>query len=319
MSLDANVIIKNSLIVMFFITLKIHIEFILVERYHMKLDHVLNEYLDYCQLYRKNGTYESYKQSFVLLNKIFDGLGLTETSELNDRTYNDMIRWLKNNTIKKNSKINDLMATLKAALNHSQIEYKFKFVKLTDATTHFKPLNKDEIKQLIQYLSKLDLNDSNNLVWVTVVYLLLDTGARKNELLNILNSEIDFTKKTIRLEATKNAKRTVKFGSLSEELLIKLHDPNRKYLLYNRLRDETLSAKSLEVFFVKLNRKLKFSSGSIHPHRLRKTFATELMKMGCPIPTIQRLLGHSDIKMTMIYLDVDTFTLNTHYKQYYPF
>lgn len=285
----------------------------------MKLDLVLNEYLDYCQLYRKYGTYESYKQSFVLLNKIFNGLGLTETSDLNDRTYNDMIRWLKNNTIKKNSKINDLMATLKAALNHSRIEYKFKFVKLTDDTTHFKPLNRDEIKQLIQHLSNLNLDDSNNLVWVTAIYLLLDTGARKNELLNILNSEIDFTEKTIRLETTKNAKRTVKFGSLSEELLIKLHDPNRKFLLYNRLRDETLSAKSLEVFFVKLNRKLKFSSGSIHPHRLRKTFATELMKMGCPIPTIQRLLGHSDIKMTMIYLDVDTYTLNTHYKQYYPY
>lgn len=31
--------------------------------------------------------------------------------------------------------------------------------------------------------------------------------------------------------------------------------------------------------------------------------------MGCPLPTIKRLLGHSDIKMTMIYLDIDMFLI----------
>jgi len=80
-----------------------------------------------------------------------------------------------------------------------------------------------------------------------------------------------------------------------------------------------LTAKSLEVFFEKVNINLKLGSGNIHPHRLRKTFATQLLKMGCPLPTIQRLLGHSDIKMTMIYLDIDMLLINKDYSIYYPY
>jgi integrase len=41
----------------------------------------------------------------------------------------------------------------------------------------------------------------------------------------------------------------------------------------------------------------------IHPHQLRKTFATELYVAGEDLTTIQRLLGHKDPKTTMRYLD----------------
>jgi site-specific recombinase XerD len=40
----------------------------------------------------------------------------------------------------------------------------------------------------------------------------------------------------------------------------------------------------------------------IHPHQLRKTFATELYVAGEDLTTIQRLLGHKDPKTTMRYL-----------------
>lgn len=285
----------------------------------MLLKTILNNYLNFCQLYRRKGTYESYKQSFTLLQKMFDSLKLKKPSQLNDKTYNLMIQWLKDNTIKKNSKINDLMATLKSALNYSNIKYNFKFERLTDDTTHFKSLNDHELQQLLDYLKTLDINDSNNLVWITSIYIMLDTGVRKNELLHIKNHNIDFNQKVIYLDTTKTHKRTVKFGKLSYSLIKVLYDSKNDYLMWNRLQDKPMTAKSLEVFFIKINNALKLSSGNIHPHRLRKTFATQLLKMGCPLPTIQRLLGHSDIKMTMIYLDIDMFLINKDYSIYYPY
>lgn len=39
----------------------------------------------------------------------------------------------------------------------------------------------------------------------------------------------------------------------------------------------------------------------VSPHRLRHTFATQLLNVGCKVTSIQRLLGHSNLNTTMAY------------------
>jgi len=42
----------------------------------------------------------------------------------------------------------------------------------------------------------------------------------------------------------------------------------------------------------------------VHPHRLRHSFATEMVRLGVSLPALMQMLGHKDIRMTLRYVEV---------------
>jgi site-specific recombinase XerD len=46
------------------------------------------------------------------------------------------------------------------------------------------------------------------------------------------------------------------------------------------------------------------SSHHVSPHHLRHSFASEMLRLGVSLPALMKLLGHSDIRMTLRYLQV---------------
>ena len=45
-------------------------------------------------------------------------------------------------------------------------------------------------------------------------------------------------------------------------------------------------------------------SGHVTPHRLRHSFASEMLRLGVSLPALMQLLGHKDIRMTLRYVQV---------------
>lgn len=54
---------------------------------------------------------------------------------------------------------------------------------------------------------------------------------------------------------------------------------------------------------------------NVHPHRFRRTFATNALNKGMPVQHLQRILGHTSLDTTMIYCCVDEDEIKLEHKR----
>lgn len=285
---------------------------------NMKIKDTFSAYLKHVQKYRAEGTHNYYCKNFKVIEPILDELGYEFTYQIDDLFFENIIDYFLSQTTKKNSKINDSISCIITAFNFSSIKHPKRY-KLKNDTESFKAISEEELDKILNYVGSLDIKKSNNLSWSLAICLFLDTGVRLSEILDIQFKHIDFDHNAIHLQHTKNGdRRYVFFNILSRDLLIKAKKKKSDYVLWNYERGTRLSKRSLEHFFDKLNNNIK-TQERIHAHRLRKTFATKLLRKGCPLTTISKLLGHKDIRQTMIYLEIDQVMLEKDYKEFYPY
>jgi hypothetical protein len=57
------------------------------------------------------------------------------------------------------------------------------------------------------------------------------------------------------------------------------------------------------------------TSERIYPHRLRHSFATEMIRAGMKVPVLMKILGHETPRMTMHYVEVTHADLRQAYDQ----
>jgi site-specific recombinase XerD len=72
-----------------------------------------------------------------------------------------------------------------------------------------------------------------------------------------------------------------------------------QYLIVSSSRDDKLSYDGLQHLINKLR---LYSGVKFHLHQFRHTFAVNFLKSSNNLATLRQLLGHKDIKMTMVYL-----------------
>jgi site-specific recombinase XerD len=137
---------------------------------------------------------------------------------------------------------------------------------------------------------------------------LYSTGMRRAELCKLKVEDIDSKRMILHIRQGKGGKdRDV---PLSPVLLETLREywrwmRPRTYLfpgtVNGRRADKPITSKVIWEACVEAARNAGISK-RVSPHLLRHSFATHLMENGADLPTVQMLLGHTDLKPTSIYL-----------------
>ena len=172
---------------------------------------------------------------------------------------------------------------------------------------------------------KLKVNDSQNPRFLTIeehrrlpenspinlrniFYFFLNTGMRKAELENLEWSDIDFKWRKIKIQRKdfwqpKTEEREIPINQGTYDLLARLKKEKNKGLKSNFVfphKDGSRIKDKLREWLIKIAQKAKIE-GLTKLHSLRHTYASHLVMKGVDLPTVQKLMGHSDIQTTMIY------------------
>jgi len=175
--------------------------------------------------------------------------------------------------------------------------------------THHLPtiLSREEVAQLLQA--------ARTPCGRVLLMTLYATGARNSELTHLKISDIDSQRMVVHIRGGKGRKdRDV---MLSAKLLTVLrthwrfyHRKSSTWLFPSNYRkDRPIDTKTVWYACQKAAQRAGFQK-RVHPHILRHCFATHLYEDGTDLRAIQVLLGHEDLKDTLIYVHLAIQRLN---------
>ena len=258
----------------------------------------LQNFIETLQLkaYSKS-TIKTYRNEFMQL------LQILKSKHIDDLTVADIKRYMVYAMQKQGITENTAHSRLNAL--------KFYFEQVLGREKFFWEIPRPKkVNQLPKVFSQHDvaaiINSITNKKHKVMLMLAYSGGLRVSEVVSLKTYEVDSKRMTIFISAGKGKKdRQV---TLSPVLLVMLREyaldykPNKKgYLFEGSTKDSPYSARSLQEVIQAAKKKAGIlKPGSIHS--LRHSFATHLIEKGTDVTMIQKLLGHNDIKTTLLYL-----------------
>lgn len=131
-------------------------------------------------------------------------------------------------------------------------------------------------------------------------------GLRMNELRMLKISDVDLQRKQVHIRMGKGKKsRYVMLSNLLIQSFEKYLDKVKPqvYLFEGQTSGQPMGERSIQYIIKEALQKTSIRK-QVSMHTLRHSFATHLLEDGIDIHSIQILLGHSDIRTTIIYLHV---------------
>lgn len=142
------------------------------------------------------------------------------------------------------------------------------------------------------------------------------TGCRVSEVARLNIDDIDFENMECTVLGKGNKERTVYLSEVAAmnlgEYLASREDGNEA--LFTGKGTERLGKNGIEVLLKRLGKKAGVIN--VHPHRYRRTLATNLLDRGMNIQDVAVILGHADLKTTQVYCYISQKNVKNAYSKY---
>jgi integrase/recombinase XerD len=136
-----------------------------------------------------------------------------------------------------------------------------------------------------------------------IVLFMADTGARREEVCNLDWGDLDMTSGLVMVKRGKGGKaRSVVIGALTRRSLLKYRrtiSVDATSPLFQSRTRERLTGQGLRLVYRRLA--IKTGIKGLSPHAMRRTFTILSLRANMSVLTVQSLLGHEDLTMTMHY------------------
>ena len=170
-------------------------------------------------------------------------------------------------------------------------------------------LSELDIKNIKNYLpARKEKYRNENLRDKIIFSLGIDCGLRRQEFINLNWEDINFKESSINIKNSKGRKnRVVYFNKDLRELLYLYRKLNGKYInaLIRGAHGKRITKCSLQNIISRIFKESKTYRKNLTLHSLRHTYTEKLRSKGIDLPTISKLLGHSRLDTTDIYLHVN--------------
>jgi integrase/recombinase XerD len=136
----------------------------------------------------------------------------------------------------------------------------------------------------------------------TLVLTLLDTGLRIGEVLGLERANLDLENLVLRVVGKGNKERLVPVSVECRKHLYRLTTTQPSRYVFSTGRGARLRYRNVYRDIKAVCRAAGVMGAHVHPHNLRHCFATNYIRRGGDIYRLSRILGHSTISTTQLYL-----------------
>lgn len=146
---------------------------------------------------------------------------------------------------------------------------------------------------------------------------LYSSGLRVSEVISLDRTSIDFVTREATVVGKGGKERRFYLSEVCAEYLRQYlnsrTDNNIALFVGVKAPYKRLTKEGVEYIVKSIGKKAGVNN--VHPHRFRRTLATDLVRKGVPIQDVAEILGHSDLRTTQVYVSLDQSTIRYHYNQ----